>query len=210
MKILVTGFKAAANASNASELLVSSFIDRLPESLAGFADDLAFSIVGDDRDVVKQVLPEILADSQPDYCVFTGQAPGYNRIKLETLATNYQFIGTPPGPGSHPPGEAIDPAGPLAYRASLPAMPEMIADIRRAGIPAALSSYGGNSRCNQILYHALHYAVTNNLAMQCGFLHIPALPQQVIERWPQHPFMPLDMSRTALQIIIESLYQRVK
>ncbi|HEY9033892.1 MAG TPA: hypothetical protein VIN71_08145, partial [Pseudomonadales bacterium] len=191
-------------------LLVSSFMDRLPEGLAEFADELTFEIVSDDRAAVKHTLPVILANSQPDYCVFTGQAPGYNSIKLENLATNYQFTGPPPEPGADPPGEPVEPDGPVAYRASLPAMSEMITSMRQAGIPAAMSCYGGNSRCNQILYQGLHYAVTNGLAMQCGFMHIPALPQQVIERWPKHPFMPLDMSRTALQIIIESLHQQTK
>jgi pyroglutamyl-peptidase len=78
--------------------------------------------------------------------------------------------------------------------------------IRKMGIPAATSRNAGNSLCNKILNHGLHYAKEYSLDLKCGFLHIPALPEQVISRWPQHPFMPLEMSRQAVGVIFSELY----
>ena len=39
--------------------------------------------------------------------------------------------------------------------------------------------------------------------MKCGFLHIPALPEQILAQWPQHLFTPLDMSRMAVEIVVK-------
>lgn len=207
MKTLITGFKSLANNSNASEILLNSLIDRLPRKLAGLDDRLVFKLMPDDSHTLTAELIAALQEVEPAYCLFIGQAPGYNSVKLETIATNYRFTGPPAIPGGDPQGEPIEVDGPHAYLANLPGLRVMVEKIRAAGIPAAVSYHGGNSRCNQILYQALHYAAQNSLSLQCGFLHIPVLPEQVIAQWPQHPFMPLDMSRKALQLIVESLYQ---
>lgn len=74
-----------------------------------------------------------------------------------------------------------------------------------SGIPAAISNDAGNNLCNQILYEGLQYSMHHAGQMRCGFVHIPALPQQVIERWPDYPFMPLDMIRAAMAIILFEL-----
>jgi len=89
-------------------------------------------------------------------------------------------------------------------------MDVMVKKLREAGIPAAISDNAGNSLCNQILYEGLQFAKKHAGLPRCGFVHIPALPQQVIERWPNYPFMSLDMIRGAMAIILLELVRKTK
>lgn len=89
--------------------------------------------------------------------------------------------------------------------ASMLHMDAMVERLREAGIPAAMSDNAGNNLCNQILYEGLQHAEKHAGQPRCGFVHIPALPQQIIERWPDYPFMPLAMLREAMSIILVEL-----
>ena len=203
MRILITGFRAKNGMINASEILLRSLIDETPDELN--SKDLILKIVGDDTHGIKQELTQLLKDIQPEVCLFIGQAPGRNNITLETVATNYRYIGQPVKKGEAPPGDVIEVEGADAYRSNLPNMMKIIEKLNSSGIPAALSNDAGNSLCNQILYHGLHYGMDNDSKPLCGFLHIPALPEQVVKQWPTYPFMPLTMTRQAVAIILEAL-----
>lgn len=208
MKILITGFESTKKATNASGILVSSLIENFPKELPDLAANIELRIIGDSTHTVKEELTGLLKSIQPEFCLFIGQAPGRNNITLETIATNYRFTGAPLNVGDGPQGGRIEAHGADAYTSTLldmDDMDDMVKRIKEAGIPASISRNAGNSLCNQILYHGLHYTKENSLAMKCGFLHIPALPEQVISRWPQHPFMPLAMSRKAVEIILGEL-----
>ena len=206
MKILLTGFKSKESITNASDIVVSSFIHDLPESLKSISNNIVIAIINDDTQSVKQSLEEIIIKNKPSYCLFIGQAPGYNRVTLESMATNYRFIAPPLKTGAPPQGDFIEETGDAAYMATLGNLQEMVECIKNKGIPASVSHHCGNSLCNQILYHGLHYAQINGSEMKCGFLHIPALPEQILAQWPQHPFMPLAMSKMAIEIIVSFIY----
>lgn len=205
MKILFTGFRSRESTTNASDILVSSFINELPVSLKPFSKNLEFKIISDNTHIVKEELEETIIKIKPSYCLFIGQAPGYNRITLETIATNYRFIAPPAIIGEPPQGEPIEETGEAAFNATLPNMQQIVQNIKDEGIPASISHNCGNSLCNQILYHGLHYANKHKPNIKCGFIHIPALTEQVLNQWPQHPFMPIDMTRKAIEIIASSV-----
>lgn len=207
MKTLITGFKSKENNTNASETLICSYLENLPRSLKNLSGNLELLLVNDNTHSIKSELETALHKFNPDFCIFVGQAPGYNRVTLETIATNYRFISPPPKIGDPPTGDVIEKEGAAAYKATLPDFENIISQIKNAGIPASLSHNCGNSLCNQILYHGLHYAKVNQKNIKCGFFHIPALPDQVITQWPQHPFMPLEMSSNALEVVVNSLYE---
>lgn len=204
MKILITGFKSRQDKTNASDILVSSLIDALPASLESLSNNIDFAIVTDDAFALKNELEKLILKIKPTHCLFTGQAPGYNRVTLETIATNYMFTSPPANVWEPPEGCEIEKEGNAAYHSTLQNPQAVIQSIKEKGIPASLSHNCGNSRCNQILYHGLHYAKAHNIKPICGFLHIPALPEQIIKQWPQHPFMPLEMTRSAVEIVINS------
>jgi pyroglutamyl-peptidase len=84
----------------------------------------------------------------------------------------------------------------------------MVLRLQQQGIPAAISDDAGNNLCNQLLYEGLQYATQHAGKPLCGFVHIPALPQQVIARWPSYPFMPLEMTRQAIAAVLLELLQQ--
>ncbi|GEM_PF-3694795 len=45
--------------------------------------------------------------------------------------------------------------------------------------------------------------------MKVGFVHITALPEQVIKYWSESPFMPIEMTRQALSLIISRQIQSI-
>lgn len=205
MSVLITGFKAKNGMINASENLLQSLIDQYPAALTPWQEEVYLKIVGDSTHTIKDELIQLLNDVRPECCVFIGQAPGRNNITLESIATNYRFLGPPEKVGDAPVGDKIETNGPAAYMSTLPNLAVMVDRLKAEGIPAAISNNGGNSLCNQILYHGLHFAAENESIPNCGFLHIPALPEQVINQCPQHPFMPLEMSKQAVAIVVEAL-----
>lgn len=204
-RILITGFASNHLGVNASGLLVRSLMQDLPLMLAGARHLLNFRVLDASTDDLQFQLEALLHEVRPSDCVFVGQAPGRNNITLERTATNRRITGPPLRTGDAPPSDVIQVGGPDACVATMSQMEESVEKLRSAGIPAAISDDAGSNLCNQILYKGLQYAAQHADQPRCGFVHIPVLPQQVIERWPDYPFMPLDMIRAAMAIILFEL-----
>jgi len=195
--ILVTGFGPYREALNASGILVQSLMDDLPNALKHLRNRLAFEIISCDdtsretehRSLESQ-LHELLKRHRPQVCIHTGQAPPYNKITIEKIATN-SFM-----------REAIDPSRPVAYRSNLPGTDELKTILEQQNIPACYSFYGGQHLCNHILYSSLFSADKHRLAHKSGFVHIPVLPEQVTKQHRDSAFMTLAMTRKALGIIV--------
>ena len=195
--ILVTGFAPYREELNASAALVGSLKTDLPASLAPLADQLVFEgITCDDtsRETEHQSLEaqlgELLKQHEPELCIHTGQAPSYNKIVVEKLATK-SFM-----------QEIIDPARPVGYWSNLPGSEGLIAALEASNIPAGYSFYAGQHLCNHILYSSLYLAEQDALSHKAGFIHIPVLPEQVTRKHHDAPSMSVDTTRQALAIII--------
>ncbi len=205
MSILVTGFEPTDNGLNASKILVESLRDDLPESISGIRNMVHFAVMPTSTGKLRSAVLSCISRVQPDYCVFTGQAPGRNKIMFERLATNLNDFSSPDIEGKQPRGEFIENGGPAAYWSSLPNQELIIERLNAKGIPAAFSNNCGNYLCNQIFYHGLHHACTTNSRLKCGFVHIPPLPVQAQKQWPGTPFVPLSMTRDAMALILLEL-----
>lgn len=195
--ILVTGFAPYREDANASGTLVQSMAQTLPASLTDLAGELAFEVIEcDDRSrdsehrSLETALLELLDRYRPRVCIHTGQAPAYNMITIERIATN-SFM-----------REVIDPERPVAYWADLPGTTELQAVLEAERIPAGYSFYCGQHLCNHILFSSRYFAETQGRAHCAGFVHVPLLPEQVARSHRESPFMPLEMSRKALALII--------
>lgn len=207
MSILVTGFDRGCEDVNASQVLVSSLQDDLPPELTPWRSQLHFAILPlSSRDIGDALAVELEA-YRPHYCVFTGQARGRNRVELERLATNLLDFESADTMGLQPRGERIEPSGPAACWSTLPHQERMVEVLNARGIPAVRSNYAGNHLCNQLLYLALRRKQQHDSSPDCGFVHIPPLPQQIRKQWPESPFMPLEMTRVALTEILSLLLQ---
>ncbi|MEO6146780.1 MAG: hypothetical protein ABIT70_06960 [Sulfuriferula sp.] len=205
MSILVTGFEPNDDGLNASKILIESLRDDSPDSISSILEIVHFEVMQPSTDTVQTDILKTILKYQPTYCVFTGQAPGRNKITFERLATNLKDFGSPDGNGKQPHGDFIEVDGPAAYWSSLPNQETIIECLNESGIPTAFSNHGGNHLCNQILYHGLHHAQTMNLNLMCGFIHIPPLPIQAQKQWPGTPFIPLSMARDALALVLIEL-----
>lgn len=205
MSILVTGFEPNDDGLNASKILVESLRDDPPENLLAIHERVHFAVMPPSTIRLGPAIAEYLSRYKPAYCVFTGQAPGRNKITFERLASNLKDFGSPDGEGNQPRGEFIETGGPAAYWSDLPDQAALVERLNESGIPAALSNHGGNHLCNQLLYHGLHHAHMQGTNMKCGFMHIPPLPIQAQKQWLATPFIPLGMAREAMALVLVEL-----
>ena len=202
MKVLITGFEPNDDGLNASEQVVRSLRDNPPPMLRQHMACLHFRILPGNTHRLGQAIAEILTAIAPDVCIGLGQARGYNRIALERMAKNLRYFVTLDSAGNAPKGEPIVAESPAAYWSSLPEQEALVTQLKNHRIPARLSNDCGTHLCNQAFYHCLHWQATQQPDMSVGFIHIPALPEQVIQAWPESPFMPMEMTRHALALII--------
>ncbi|HEX9628165.1 MAG TPA: pyroglutamyl-peptidase I [Acidiferrobacterales bacterium] len=200
--ILVTGFGPYREPTNASGVLVRSLKDDLPAELEPLRERLVFEVVTCDdtsreteHQSLETQLSDLLARHKPSLCIHTGQAPPYNKITVEKIATN-SFL-----------REIIDPARPAAYWSNLPGTDDLRAVLEEHGIPTGYSFYCGQHLCNHILYSSLHFAEVRGRPHKAGFIHVPLLPEQVTIQHRDSPYMPLDMSRKALSLVINHIAQ---
>lgn len=202
MKVLITGFEPNDDSENASELVVLSLRDHPTQELIQYIDNIDFKIMPGNTSILEQEVDKTLKASEPDICIGVGQARGYNKIALERMAKNLRYFVTLDREGNAPKGESIVANASIAYWNSLLDLDSLVPLLENHNIPAKVSNDGGTHLCNQVFYHFLHWREIHNLDMKVGFVHIPALPEQVIKYWSESPFMPMEMTRKALSLII--------
>ena len=129
--ILITGFGPYQQSTNASGVLVKSLRDDLTKELLPLRERLIFEVITCDdtsRETehlsLEAQLSELLKRHQPSLCIHTGQAPPYNKITIEKIATN-SFV-----------REIIDPERPVAYWSNLPGTDDLKQVLEDQGIPA--------------------------------------------------------------------------
>ncbi|MCQ9333248.1 pyroglutamyl-peptidase I [Corynebacterium phoceense] len=164
MRIVVTAFDPfGGQRVNPAQLAVAE----LPSRIAG-ADIVRFIVLTR----FGTPLPDLtLADAV--LCV--GQAGGRAQLTPERVAINIDDASIPDNAGNQPTGTPIVENGPAAYFATLP-VKAMVAAIRDAGLPAALSNTAGTFVCNHLMYRTLH--ATAGTATRAGFIHVPYAPEQ--------------------------------
>ena len=204
MKVLVTGFEPNDNGLNASEIVVGALQKSLPVELAQGSDQMYFQILPGDTNKLRAVIEDKLTSLSPDICIGVGQARGYNKIAIERMAKNLRYFVTPDGAGNTPQGVPVISDAAIAYWHSLHNLEGLVPLLENHHIPARVMNDCGTHLCNQAFYLYLHWKERCKPSMRVGFVHIPAVPEQVIKHWPEAPFMPLEMTCEALALIISS------
>ena len=199
MKILVTGFEPFGGESvNPSWLAVS----RLPEEVPG-------------AQIVKKQLPvvwfkavDILKDyieaEKPDVVMMCGQAGGSDAMRIERVGINLCEASIPDNEMVQLFGVPIDPEGPAAYFSTFPYGP-MLEAAQATGVPTKFSYSAGAYLCNHVLYGCLRLAEQQYPALRAGFIHVPFLPEQVTDKKPGTPSMPLDDIARVLLAFVETI-----
>ncbi len=141
---------------------------------------------------------------QPEVVLCLGEASKRIAISIERVAINLMDYRIPDNAGKQAIDEPIIPGAPAAYFVTLPTR-AMLNAARTAGIPAELSYSAGTYLCNQVTYAVLHYLASKNAAPRAGFAHLPALPEQVAEKYPAIPSMGLETMLAGIRAIIPAL-----
>ncbi|PMB84365.1 pyroglutamyl-peptidase I [Dolosicoccus paucivorans] len=198
MKILVTGFDpfggdAINPAIEAVKLLPNTIKDA---EIIKVEIPTVFHKSGD-------VLLDAMRTHEPDMVLAIGQAGGRSGLTPERVAINEDDARIPDNEGNQPIDVVIHEDGAPAYFSTLP-IKAMTQAIRDAGLPASVSNTAGTFVCNHIMYQALYYAHKEFPKTKAGFMHIPFMTEQVVDR-PDQPSMSLqDMSR-GIEVAIEAM-----
>ena len=195
-RVLATGFEPFDGGSvNPSQRLVEALAADPPEGveLETAVLPVAYARAADE-------LRAALRSANPDRVVCFGQADGRTGISVERFAHNLDDRTKIDNEGASS-GTEIDPAGPVAYRSSLP-VDELVEKLRAAGIPAAVSHDAGGFLCNHVFY-ALMRELEHHPGAAGGFVHVPLLPEQALEQ--SVPSMTLDTLVRAARVIVGSV-----
>ncbi|HEL2401515.1 TPA: pyroglutamyl-peptidase I [Streptococcus suis] len=198
MKILVTGFDPfGGEAINPALETIKS----LAPTIAGA--EIIIVEVPTVFDKAARVLEEKMAEYQPDVVLCIGQAGGRVDLTPERVAINQDDARIPDNEGQQPIDRTIRPDGPAAYFSTLP-IKAMVEAIRSTGIPASVSNTAGTFVCNHLMYQALYLAEKQFPKTKTGFLHIPYLPEQVLDK-PGVPSMSLEVIVKGIEAAISAI-----
>ncbi len=137
-----------------------------------------------------EMLRSLLSEYDPDLVLLIGQAAGRKKISVERTALNLDDARIPDNAGDQPEERPIEETGPAAYFSRLPvkALARAIGD---AGVPAEVSLSAGSFVCNHLFYVLLYELEKRKSGAHGGFLHVPAVPEQLPGMPPGTPAMPL-------------------
>lgn len=199
MKILVTGFTPFGGEKNNPSW---ESVRQLPDSTNGVT--LVKKEIPTAFTKCKEVLEDILEEEKPDVALHIGQAGGRTNITVEKVAINLAEARIPDNDGEQPMDEPLREDGDTAYFTTLP-IKAMVENIRTK-YPASVSYTAGTYVCNALMYHALYLAQKKYPNMRAGFIHIPFMEEQVIDKANQ-PSMSLSSIQDAIQLAIEAILQ---
>ncbi|MBR4889618.1 MAG: pyroglutamyl-peptidase I [Clostridia bacterium] len=196
-KILVTGFEPFGG-----ETINPSWeaVKLLPDEIGGYAIEKLELPVEFGR--CAQITEATILAQAPAAVVCVGQAGGRTNVTPERIGINLKDARIPDNGGAQPKDEPIDPNGPDAYFATLP-VTAMVQAMREAGVPAQASLSAGAYVCNDLLYEVLHKLHRRNMEIPAGFVHVPFIPAQVLEK--NQPSLPLEQITAALEAGIRAV-----
>ena len=198
MKILLTAF----------EPFGGDTVNPAQEAVALVRDEIAGA------SIVKVGVPVVFGKSvetvraameaeKPDVVLCIGQAGGRFGLTPERVAINIDDARIPDNEGNQPLDSAIFEDGAPAYFASLP-VKAMVAAIREAGIPSSLSYTAGTYVCNHLMYGVLYHIAKSYPEMRGGFMHVPFLHEQIMNR-PNTPSLSKEDIVRGIEAAVEAI-----
>ena len=184
MKVLVTGFEPFGGEKVNPAL---EAVKGLPAEIHGA--EVCWLEVPTVFHKSAQVLEEEMSRYQPDFVLCIGQAGGRSSLTPERVAINQDDARIPDNEGNQPIDLPIRADGDPAYFSSLP-IKAMVQAIKKEGLPASVSNTAGTFVCNHLMYQALYLVEKKFPHVRAGFMHIPYMMEQVVNR-PTTPAMSL-------------------
>ncbi|MCQ9627420.1 MAG: pyroglutamyl-peptidase I [Cetobacterium somerae] len=198
MKVLITGFDPFGGES----------INPAWEAVKAMKDNI------DGIEVIKLQIPTVFKKSaeklfagieehKPDAVICIGQAGGRYDMSVERVAINMDDGRIPDNEGYQPIDTPVYEDGENAYFATLP-IKGIVEEIKLAKIPASVSNTAGTYVCNHIMYSLLYYISKNNLNIKGGFIHVPYITEQVVDK-KNMPYMEVTTITKALECAVQAL-----
>ena len=174
--VLITGFAPfGGERTNPSWQLVKA----LPESITGYRiEKLRVPTEFGKAIAVTTRAIDIL---KPEIVLCFGQAGGRSHMSVERVAINIDDACIADNAGKQIIDSAIRAGGPAAYFCTLP-IKAMAAAMIKTGVPTEISNTAGTFVCNHLIYGVLHHIAVDVLATRAGFIHVPYLQSQVLNK----------------------------
>jgi len=155
-----------------------------------------------DRFRAVEIALDLVRTVRPNVVIMLGEAGGRYRVNPERIAINIDDFRIPDNAGNQPRDEPIVEGGPAGYFSTLPI--RAITDrINEANIPAAISNSAGAYLCNRLFYSVMHTVSVERLAIKAGFIHLPYLHDQTINKHSDFPSLSRDSIVEAVRLAIE-------
>ncbi|MDO4690839.1 MAG: pyroglutamyl-peptidase I [Fusobacterium sp.] len=142
---------------------------------------------------------------EPDFILSIGQAGGRADISIERIAINVDDFRIKDNEGNQPIDEKIFEDGENAYFSTLP-IKAILKKMLENRIPASISNSAGTFVCNHVFYGLRYLIETKYKNIKSGFIHIPYLPEQVLDK-PNTASMNLETILKGIQIAIETIIE---
>lgn len=198
MKILVTGFDPFGGEPINPAI---ESVKRLPDNIAG-AEIIKLEIPTVRKKSLEKI-EEAINKHNPDVILSIGQAGGRFDISIERVGINLDDFRIPDNEGNQTIDEPIFPDGENAYFVKLP-VKAMVQNVQKNNIPASVSYTAGTFVCNHVLYGVLYLIEKKYNGKKSGFIHIPFLPEQVVDK-RNTPSMELSTIVKGLTAAIEAI-----
>ena len=147
-------------------------------------------------------LEELIRMHRPALVIAFGLAGGGTGISLERVAINLIDARIADNAGDQPVDVVVVENAPNAYFSTLP-IKAMLARLRAADIPAAISHSAGTFVCNQVFFGLAHLLATQHPRVRGGFVHVPWLSEQAA-RHARAPHMPREQMLAAARLCLET------
>ena len=155
-----------------------------------------------------QAVTAAVHEHEPDVVICVGEAGGRVAVTPERFAHNLDDAPVPDNAGGRPSEATIVQDGPVAYRSTLP-VSEMVEAMRAAGIPAAPSSSAGSYVCNNVFYGLMHLIATTRPQLVGGFVHVPYVHEQVVQRLDARPSLSIATISEAVAIAVTTTVEHL-
>ncbi|MGX4763864.1 pyroglutamyl-peptidase I [Holzapfeliella sp. JNUCC 72] len=199
MKILVTAFEPfGKNTINAS----AEVLKKLPSQIKNSKIEKLLLPT-----VFKKATDELMTflnRFQPDVVISMGEAGGRSQVTVERVAINIDDARLPDNDNQKPNQELIRADGDDGYFATLP-INAIVDAIQSINIPASISNTAGTYVCNHVMYEGLYWAKNQEKIVQSGFIHLPYLPEEVVQSGQNLPSLSLDLMTKAIESAIKTI-----
>nr|2EO8_A Chain A, Pyrrolidone-carboxylate peptidase [Pyrococcus furiosus]2EO8_B Chain B, Pyrrolidone-carboxylate peptidase [Pyrococcus furiosus]2EO8_C Chain C, Pyrrolidone-carboxylate peptidase [Pyrococcus furiosus]2EO8_D Chain D, Pyrrolidone-carboxylate peptidase [Pyrococcus furiosus] len=201
MKVLVTGFEPFGGEKINPTERIAKDLDGIKIGDAQVFGRVLPVVFGKAKEVLEKTLEEI----KPDIAIHVGLAPGRSAISIERIAVNAIDARIPDNEGKKIEDEPIVPGAPTAYFSTLP-IKKIMKKLHERGIPAYISNSAGLYLSNYVMYLSLHHSATKGYPKMSGFIHVPYIPEQIIDKIGKGqvpPSMSYEMELEAVKVPIE-------